>query len=253
MAKRLLDRQVSLLAYLTSRTAIFGEDGDASLDRSLRGMDRDMLRLEARFSYRKRMEKIAAAFPRTFELLGSDQDAIEREFVESCPPVDISRLVNARQFHEFLCARWQREPPDPPFLRDVAACELACAQVRVEGEGREMGSGRSNARRRRIRRCPGVVLLRCGYDVRPIFEAGVDDGTPIERDTPIVIAMPPGAEQPLVSELPPAIFDLLAALDDWTDPAELGATSELNEVIRELSEHRLIEVAKSDRAVRSSK
>jgi hypothetical protein len=246
MTNRLLDRQVSLLEYLTSAGAIFGDPGATSLDRSLRGIDREMLRLEACFSYRKRMEKVLAAFPKTFELLGSDQDPIVREFVETCPPVDISRLVNARQFHDFLSARWHRARPQPPYLRDVAACELACAEVRVDiGErGSAAASGMSNARRRRIRRSPGVVLLRCGYDIRPIFEEGTEDCTPDERDTPIVIAMPPGAQQPQVSELPPAIFDLLAALDDWTDPAELGATPELNEVIQELVDHGLLEVGK---------
>src|SRR5882724_9124668 len=132
MARRLFDRQVSLLDYLTSGTAIFGDKSDTSLDRFLEGFDRDMLRLEACFSYRKRMEKILAAFPKTFELLGSRQDSIVREFVETCPPVDISRLVNARQFHDFLFAGWQRERPQPPYLRDVAACELACAEVRVD-------------------------------------------------------------------------------------------------------------------------
>src|SRR5882757_1182895 len=76
MARRLFDRQVSLLDYLTSGTAIFGDKGDTSLDRSLEGFDREMLRLEACFSYRKRMEKILAAFPKTFELLGSRQDSI---------------------------------------------------------------------------------------------------------------------------------------------------------------------------------
>jgi hypothetical protein len=246
MANRLLDRQVSLLAYLTSGGAIFGDGGDPSLDRSLHGMDRGMLRLEARFSYRKRMEKIVAAFPKTFELLGNDQDRIVREFVETFPPVDISRLVNARQFHEFLSAHWQRERPEPPYLRDVAACELACAQVRIDVEERGLAptSGKNNARRHRIRRCPGVVLLRCGHDIRPIFEDGTEECTPDERDTPIVVAMPPGAKQPRVFELLPVIFDLLAALGDWTDPAELGATTELKEVIHELAEHGLLEVGK---------
>src|SRR5712692_10534110 len=107
MANRLLDLQVSLLEYLTSGTAIFGDNGDTSLDQSLRGMDREMLRLEALFSYRKRMEKIVAIFPKTFELLGSDQAPLVREFVETRPPVDISRLVNARQFHDFLSAHWR--------------------------------------------------------------------------------------------------------------------------------------------------
>jgi hypothetical protein len=244
MANRLLDRQVSLLEYLTSGTAIFGDNGDTSLDRSLHGMDRAMLRLEARFSYRKRMEKIVAVFPRTFELLQGQQDPIVRAFVETCPPVDISRLVNARQFHGFLSVRWRRERPEPPYLRDVAACELACAEVRVHVEDRGLAGvpEKSGARRRRIRRRPGVALLRCSYDIRAIFEKGTEERIPAERDTPIVIAMPPGAKQPQVSELPSVIFDLLAALDDWTDPAELGSTPELKEVFHELADHGLLEV-----------
>ena len=82
MAGRLFDRQVSLLEYLTSGTAIFGGKGDGPLERSVRGFDRNMLRLEARFSYRKRMEKILAAFPKTFALLGREQDRIVQEFVD---------------------------------------------------------------------------------------------------------------------------------------------------------------------------
>jgi hypothetical protein len=244
MANRLLDRQISLLEHLTSGNAIFGDNGDTLLDRSLRGMDPAMLRLEARFSYRKRMEKILAVFPKTFELLGSNQDPIVREFVETCPPNDISRLVNGRQFHGLLSAHWRREWPDPPYLPDVAACELACAEVRVDVEERKpAAASKSSAGRRRIRRCSGVALLRCSYDVRSIFEEGTEE-CPAERDTPIVIAMPPGAKQPQVSELLPVIFDLLAALDDWTDPADFGDTRELKQIIHELAEHGLLEVGR---------
>ena len=68
MPKRLLDRQVSLLEYLTNGGAIFGETADAALDQGLQGIDRGCSHIEARFSHEKRMEKIAAVFPRTFEL-----------------------------------------------------------------------------------------------------------------------------------------------------------------------------------------
>jgi hypothetical protein len=250
MAGRLFDRQVSLLEYLTSGTAIFGGKVDSALERSVRGFDRDMLRLEAQFSYRKRMEKILAAFPKTFALLGGEQDRIVQEivqeFVETCPPVDISRLVNARQFHDFLSGCWQRTPPARAHLPDVAACELACATVRVDVDERAPATvpDEGKPRRNHIRRRPGVILLRCRFDIRPIFETDATDCDPPERDTPLVVVMPPGAPQPQVSELPPVIFDLLAALDDWTDPAELGGTAELKAVIRELAEHGLLEVAR---------
>jgi hypothetical protein len=70
MAKRLLHRQVSLLNYLTSGAAIFGDAREPPLDPALRGIDRALLRIEARFSHDKRVQKIVAVFARTFDLLG---------------------------------------------------------------------------------------------------------------------------------------------------------------------------------------
>src|SRR2546422_154417 len=69
MANRLLDRQVSLLEYLTSGQAIFGDRAEPTLDQPLQEIDRGLLHLEARFSHEKRMEKIVAVFPKTFEVL----------------------------------------------------------------------------------------------------------------------------------------------------------------------------------------
>jgi hypothetical protein len=78
-------------------------------------MDPRLLCLEARFSHEKRMAKIVTVFPKTFRLLGADRaaivrEAIVREFVAACPPTDITRIENARQFHDFLCARWRHRP-----------------------------------------------------------------------------------------------------------------------------------------------
>jgi len=190
------------------------------------------------------MEKIVAVFPRTFEILGGKQPAIIREFVEACPPSDVSRIENARQFYDFLSACWRHEPQEPPYLRDVAACELACAQVRVDAEdrGSEAEKDQKDATRYGIRRRAGVMLRRCAYDIRPIFEDGSGGAAPTERDTPLAIAVPPGAEHPRMFELLPVVFDLLATLDDWTDPAALGATPELKELIRDLAAHGLLEV-----------
>src|SRR6185295_12438637 len=60
MAKRLLNRQTELLAYLTSSRAIFGDRRGPPLHRSLQDIDPRMLDLEARFSHQKRMDKIGA-------------------------------------------------------------------------------------------------------------------------------------------------------------------------------------------------
>src|SRR5688500_5864752 len=128
MSKRLLERQVSLLEHLTSAAAIFGEGPRTSPPS---GIDPALLRVEARFSHEKRMEKIVAVFSRTIALLGDEFDPIVRDFVAACPPVDISRIVNARQFHDFLLDRWQSKPPAHGFLPDLACSELAIAEVRV--------------------------------------------------------------------------------------------------------------------------
>jgi hypothetical protein len=219
MAKRLLDRQVRLLEYLTSGDAIFCDRRDAPLDQALERFDRSLLRLEARFSHEKRMEKITTVFPKSFELLGNDLDGIVREFADACPPLDISRIENARQFHEFLAAHWKRKTPTPPYLPDVAAFELACARARIEADDRSATEAPpANAARPGIRRRRGVVLLRTRYDIRTIFE----DGNPelVERETPIAIIVQSG--EPGIFDLTSEVFDLLAALDEWTAVDEPG-------------------------------
>jgi hypothetical protein len=244
MAKRLLDRQISLLDYLTSGAAIFGDKRRAALDPALQGLDVGLLRIEARFSYEKRMEKIVGVFPNTFELLGHDQTAIVREFVRTCPPVDIGHLTNARQFHDFLSARWRRRRPKPPYLPDVASCEIACATVGAAAETdlQETGNGRQRAPRGAIRRRLGIALLRCRYDVRPIFEGRSAGAVPDKRDTALAVAIAPGGVRPQVFELPAAIFDLIAALDDWSDPAALRGIPGAAELVDELARHGLLEV-----------
>jgi hypothetical protein len=241
MPNRLLDRQASLLAYLTSRDAIFGDRTDAPLARELQGIDPALLHLEARFSYEKRLEKIASVFPRTLAILGDGWGPIFQDFVDACPPMDVTRLANARQFHEFLLTRWRRDPPQPAYLPDVAACELARAEVRRAHDEPAMPAANERSRRG-IRRRPGIVLLRCGYDIRPIFEPEGGNADPPKRDTALAVAMPPAADQPGVFELLPPVFDFLAALDDWIDPATLEAARDFEELIRDLAAHGLLEV-----------
>jgi hypothetical protein len=189
------------------------------------------------------MEKINAVFPNTFRLLGPDRATVVREFVGAFPPADIARIENARQFYDFLCAHWRNAPLQPPYLRDVAACEFALARVRsgIIGAHTEAESGKP-PRLGAIRRQPDIVLLRCAYSIRPIFEDDADEAVPVKRDTPLAIAIPPGGEHPRILEMPPPVFDALGALNEWTDRSELGAAFELDEFIGELAHHGLIEV-----------
>jgi hypothetical protein len=241
MPARLLERQIILLEYLTSAGAIFGDDAPPASH--LHGLDPALLRLEACFSHEKRMEKIIASFPRTFEIIGGEERAnMVRDFVEACPSVDIRRIENARQFYDFACARWQRTPPQPPHLRDVATCELAMADVRMKGKGqtsRPAAAGRGI----RFRRNRDAVFFPCAYDIRPIFEGGVSEAVE-RRDLMLVILAPTRSEQPTILEVPAPVFALLVELDTWTDRAGLGAMSGLDALISELAEHGLIEVSR---------
>lgn len=241
LPRPLLDRQISLIEYLTSSRAIFGQD-DASLEPTLQGIDHRLLHLLARFSHDKRMEKIVAIFPKTFELLEGDGDAVAHEFTEACPPADMSHIENARQFYGFLAAGRSNRPLKPPHLHDVAACELAFANARILGDNRDLEAQKARIRPRgRVRRGAGVVLLRCSYDIRPVFEEVSGGSAPIKRDTQLAISFPPAAKCPQVFEVAPVVFDLLAAIDDWTDPATLRAAPDLNELIRDLAQYGLIE------------
>jgi hypothetical protein len=235
MAKPLLERQVSLIEHLTSGPAIFGAARRSTGD--LEGIDGALLRVEARFSYAKRMEKISAVLPKTFELLGSSGGALVRTFIETCPPTTLSRLENACQFHRFLVSC---QTPDPPYICDVTAFEIACAKADADPQHGPSNDTTSTVHRGSIHRCPNVVLLRCAYDVRPIFEAGDPKAVPVKRDT--LLAMTPGREGAQVFEVIPVIFNLLAALDDWVDPKRLYADQDFAKLLAELAAHGLIEV-----------
>jgi hypothetical protein len=236
MSNRLLDRQVRLLEHLTSSAAIFRTEAAAA---GGLGIHSGLLHLEARFSHEKRMGKIRWALPKTFELLGLDRSLIVRDFVETCPPASISRLENARQFHDFLSTRWTIQQPEPPYLLDVAACELAYATVL--GSRGDPPDGRHVAGQG-IRRHPSVALIRCRYDVRPILEESTDAPDVVQRDTPLAVSMPPRAGHPIFSSLSPQLFESLELLDDFFDPNELSGLPEMDGILSDLADRGLIEV-----------
>jgi hypothetical protein len=170
-------------------------------------------------------------------------DRIIPQFADACPPVHIGFIENARQFYEFLCARWQFTPSEPPYLRDVAAYELAIAQVRAGIQTNEPAPAMDrHPGRDAIRRPPETSLLKCAYNIRPIFDEHLDAVAVVEIPILLAIAIPPGAKHPRVFELVTAAFDLLTALDDWTERSALRPMPELDELICELAEYRLVEV-----------
>jgi hypothetical protein len=232
-----------LLDHLTSGAVIFGDESEAPLDQMLARINPGLLRLEAGLSHEKRISKIAAILPRTFQLLRGDWSAIAREFADACPPTNIGFIENARQFHRFLCSGRGCEPKMPPYLHEVAACELALAEVRAFAGDRESRAEKNvNGASDSVRRRSGVTLLCCAYDIQPIFAAGGANASPSKRVTRLAVAIIPGAEHPTVFELAPAAFDLLATIRDWSDRAAPGTPSEREDLIRELTECGLVEV-----------
>ena len=78
--------------------------------------------------------------------------------------------------------------------------------------------------------------------LRPIFEGDPAGAAPTKRDVSLVIGFPLGGCHLQVFEVLDVVFDLLAALDDWTDPATIETTPELKQVMDELADHGLVEV-----------
>jgi hypothetical protein len=244
MTKRLLDRQASLLHYLSSGVAMFGAQADAPADRALRGFDPRALRLQARYICNKRLEKIVTVFPRTLRILGADQRSILREFVEASRSTEKSTLANAREFHEFLRRRWRRSRPKPAYLPDVAACELAMAEARdvAEDQAEPAMNDRSARPTRGIRRRRNVVALRCAYDVRTIFAAGSRDVVPPKRASALVVTRPADSGEVGMVEAASLVVDALLRLGDWADPSALDAFGDREKLLAELTANEFIEI-----------
>jgi hypothetical protein len=136
---------------------------------------------------------------------------------------------------------WTREAPDPAYTCDVAACEMAYAELDVENQESDHAKGEIYARRGGIRRGPNVTLRRCAYDVRPIFETHVN-AVPMKRETLLAIALPPGSNRPQIFEVIPPVFDLLTALDDWTDMPAFMTGPDCANLLADLTARGLVEV-----------
>lgn len=243
MAKRLLDRQASLLDYLSSTAAMFGPQTNAPADPALRALDAGVLRLQARFICNKRMEKIVALFPRTLDIMGVAQRAVLREFVETSRSTQRSSLANAREFHAFLARRWRRSRPRPAYLPDVAACELAMAEVRHVAEDHD-GRARDGKRagpRRAIRRRRNVAPLRCAYDVRAMLDAAPPDVVPRRRAISLVVTTSPDRREVRIVQATSRLVDILSRLRDWTAPSVLDTFGDRETLLADLAASKFTE------------
>ena len=221
---KLIDRQTNLLRHLTSQAFIFGTDqlGAAAGDPDLRGMDIRRLRLEAEFSYNKRIQRIRQTFERTATLLGRRFPAIAREFASSHPPETYERYPDARRFFDHFVEHWAGRPPTPAWAADTAAVELALAGARTlrptAMETAALAACPTQPSSRCYRTHPCAVLIRCRYDVRPLFEPGRSGETLNPRRVCLAVLASRGRRQPAVMELSPEAFALLELSTAWSQP-----------------------------------
>ncbi len=130
-------------------------------------------------------------------------------------------------------------------LRISRPVEFALAQARDRGRldrcaGEATECGNEPSCPPSIRRHPGVVLVRCRYDIRVIFTSDAAQEAPAARDVPLaVIAQDSG--EPEVVEIDPALYDLLAALGDWTPRHTFGETSAARRLVKDLVARGLLE------------
>ena len=225
---RLIDRQTHLLRHLTSPALIFGtsELDSAARDPELRGMDVGRLRLEAEFSYNKRMTRIRQTFERTATLLGHGFSTLTRDYAAACPPLTYERYPDAERFFERFLAPDALERPRPPWAADVAAIELALARARtmrpaaMEGEAL---AARPQAPGFWYRAHPCAGLVRCRYDVRALFEPARSRAPVTERTVHMVVLATRGRRRPKVLELAPEAFALLEGSREWRPLEPAGA------------------------------
>jgi hypothetical protein len=237
--RHLLDRQTAILEFLTDPLAF--NSGQA--DPALQGIDLSHLRLEGALSLGKRMDKIRSCLPRTFEYLVHSPAMSAEAFAHRFPPFSAARNDNAAQFVEYLHFLWQEELPDPPFLPDLAALELAIAKaITLENNPSACPAGDETAADYRLN--ANAQLLLCQFDVRVLFDGSAERAPPAERSVHLVIVPPIEGDMPRVFEVSAEFFSLLNGVGDWRRLDELGgaAGGAQRAQIASLTRHGMVEI-----------
>ena len=249
--RKLIERQTGLLRHLTSQAFIFGTDqlGTAVGDPDLRGMDIRRLRLEAEFSHNKRMKRIRQTFERTAALLGHGFSAISRDFACSHPPETYERYPDARCFFDHFLEHWAGKPPTPAWAADVAAIELALSRARTLRPTAMAASALAACPRPSASPClrthPCAIPVRCGHDVRPLFEPARSGEAVTRRQVHLVVLASPGRRRPMIMELAAEAFALLKRSTEWSHP-EPGTHAGEERVVERLAAQGLMLVCGND-------
>lgn len=214
--QELLDRQDAIVAYLTNPVSFLGGRPGPLMD----GLDPAPLRLMGLMSLEKRMGKIQSILPRTFDYLDGQPAYSVSDFAERFPQKSANRTANAIEFVAYLDEIDGRCPLDPPFLADLARLEGAIAKARVaeavNGDAQDLGEPPG-----RYRIGTGVELVRCDFDVRPLFDHAGGDA--VEPRRILLAAVPSQSGMPQVFEISPRVYDLLEQAPSWRSLEDSGA------------------------------
>lgn len=189
----------------------------------LMGIRPEMLELLAELALGKRIEKIAKILRKTCSYLQQDLRDLGTEFASQHPSIRPDSFFNACQFYSFLRHRWLIQPPERPFLPDLAYCELAMIAVerKVRPGAQQKLLSSPSCGKFKIRRHPAVHTRRCQYNIRGLL-AGEDANQGPVGAEPVCLVL----SQPL-NEATPKVFhirgDLFALLRSWTGWSFHGA------------------------------
>ena len=220
--RRLIDLQTELLRRLTSEALMFGTgDPDlAALDPELRGIDFGRLRLEAEFSFDKRSGRLRETFARTASIFGFRFSGILKEFAAACPPRSYERFWDARDFFRWLQENRADDLSIPEWTVDVAKIEITLAHARtlrpVEAEQDALAACPFDPPALRYRTHPCVALVRCKFDVGPLFRPEGSGKEIVRRDVPLAILSSRNRRRPQVMEIVPEAFDVLERSAEWS-------------------------------------
>jgi hypothetical protein len=220
-AEELLDLQSRLVTCLTSPHAVRESQAGVAGARRLSFLDPDLVDLLSSLYRGKRLDKLAKVFPQTLAYLAPEMPTLAAEFLTRHPPLNADSYTAGCQFYGFLKRRWRAQPPAPPFLQDLAYCELA--RVGLERQvippltaalagGVVPGEWRAVIRRRR-----GVRLCACEYDIRPMFGPN-ERGRPtvVRHAVWIVMSRPLAAASGRMYGIAENLFQLLRGWQRWT-------------------------------------
>jgi hypothetical protein len=212
--------------------------------------------LLARLAHSKRMEKIERVLPVVRQILGTDNWLVlSLGFARSEPPQAGSTISAAEQYCRFL--HYVRHPivDSKPYIVDLAACELAIAQVSQKAHDDHGGMQRRphdvddvNVGSVFVCRHPSVALLRLRYNVVPLLAAtGAEAGWPplfetAPSHTYLAIVGTAGSTGAELIKLDEEIFEFLSMLDSWYH-IDLAPGSPMVPLLHMLSSQHLVVVS----------